>query len=198
MLLQLKKKTESIGIQSKPQGCLECPFRKYGFGFVPDYVPSNPKIAIQLEAPGEQEALENTPLVGRAGKFHFKTLIEPLGYTREDCLISNTLRCRPPNNIYPKSKLRKEAELQCRRYDDDLKNFNPNLFVITLHPAALLRSSAVMRLVKRDVQKAFEFAEEGYRPLLLMGDKALSSRLPYIHSVKNFRGHFGEFRFGLI
>lgn len=100
--------------------------------------------------------------------------------------------CRPPGNNYPTGKLRKEAESFCRQYDDKLRAFNPNLFVVSLHPSALLRSSAATRLVRLDCQKAFKFAEEGYKVLLLMGDKAMGVFLPHLSGVKRWRGSYFE------
>lgn len=102
--------------------------------------------------------------------------------------------CRPSSmNEYPIGKLRVEAERHCRLYDDQLVKFRPDLFLVTIHPAMLLRSSAMTRLVQRDVRRAFEFAAKGYRPCLLMGDKAMNLVAPWLKDgVKRWRGHWWE------
>jgi hypothetical protein len=186
---------QSIGIGSKPEGCKGCPYRSIGAGFVPDDEGVNPKIAMVLEAPGEDEALNSKPLVGRAGKLWLKKLIEIHGYKREDVLIANTLRCRPPGNKYPIGKLKESAELHCRAYDDKIVKFDPDLYLVTIHPAMLLRSSAMTRLVQRDLAKAFEFAAQGYRPIVLAGETSKSLAASHLHGgVKGWRGHWWEQR----
>ena len=175
----------------KPDTCAACPYSKTGFGFVPDDPGQNPLIAIQLEAPGEEEALRGIPLCGRSGRFWVDYLIAPLGLKREDVLISNTIRCRPPNNKYPTGDLRRDAEAFCRQYDAALAAFAPDLFVVTLHPSALLRQKAYTRLVIRDLSVAVEKAREGFRPLVLMGETAMNLRAPWLgQGVTKWRGHW--------
>jgi len=52
------------------------------------------------EAPGEQEDRRGIPFVGRAGELLDK-MIEAMGWTRDTVYVSNTLKCRPPNNRNP-------------------------------------------------------------------------------------------------
>lgn len=194
----------------KPPGCKRCAYRTVGEGFCPDYLPPNPKVAILLEAPGQDEIQENTPLWGKAGQLWLNKLIRPAGLEREDCLIANTMRCRPPDNKYPTGKLRKHVEELCRQYDDShgegwnlvekgLRSFNPNAFVIGMHPAALLRSSAAMRLVRKAVELTKWLADVGYRPCLIMGDKGMGIVAPYLDGgVKRWNRHYwlGKWPFG--
>ena len=182
-------------VKGKPTGCNLCPYRKIGAGFVPDYYGKSAKIALVLEAPGQTEYLQGTPLVGKAGRYWLRKLIEPNGYTREDCVICNTIRCRPPDNKYPTGKMRVHAETFCRRYDTELKRFNPNFYVCSLHPSALLRSPAALRLVQADVQKAFKFAEKGYRPVVLFGEKAAKKFLGVDVGIKKLRGDYGRWEY---
>lgn len=200
----------SLGVMRKPPGCKRCAYRTVGEGFCPDYLPAHPKVAIMLEAPGGDEIQENEPLRGRAGQLWYSKLILPAGLEREDCLIANTLRCRPPENKYPTGRVRKHAEELCRQYDDShgkgwslvaggLRSFNPNAFVVAMHPAALLRSSAAMRLVKKAVERTAWLARVGYRPCLLMGDKPMSIVAPFLTGgVKRWNGHYwlGTWPFG--
>jgi uracil-DNA glycosylase len=52
------------------------------------------------EAPGANEDAEGVPFVGRAGQLLNK-IIEAIGLKREDVLIGNINRCRPPSNRTP-------------------------------------------------------------------------------------------------
>jgi DNA polymerase len=52
------------------------------------------------EAPGADEDLQARPFVGRAGQLLNK-IIEAIGMKREDVLIGNVNRCRPPQNRTP-------------------------------------------------------------------------------------------------
>jgi uracil-DNA glycosylase len=52
------------------------------------------------EAPGANEDAEGRPFVGRAGQLLTK-IIEAIGLRREDVLIGNVNRCRPPQNRTP-------------------------------------------------------------------------------------------------
>src|SRR5947207_14434109 len=52
------------------------------------------------EAPGQSEAKQGRPFVGRAGKL-LNTLLERIGMQREDVYISKIVRFRPPNNRPP-------------------------------------------------------------------------------------------------
>ncbi len=52
------------------------------------------------EAPGEQEDRRGIPFVGRAGELLDK-MIEAMGWSRDTVYVSNTLKCRPPNNRNP-------------------------------------------------------------------------------------------------
>ncbi|NKB61911.1 MAG: uracil-DNA glycosylase [Gammaproteobacteria bacterium] len=63
------------------------------------------------EAPGQQEDLQGSPFVGRAGKL-LDLMILALGIQREDVYVANVLKCRPPNNRDPLSS---EVE-QCENY----------------------------------------------------------------------------------
>lgn len=193
-----------FGVQRKPEGCQKCPHRSYGLSFVPDEYPPDPRIAALLEAPGKDEALECRPLWGKSGQLWTWELIGKLGYKRSDVLIANTIRCRPPENKYPTGQVRVGAETCCRQYDrisrrdgaqinEGIATWNPNLYIVTFHPAAILRTRALMRLVRKDMEKAFSFAEQGYRPCVIMGDKALSLLAPWTRGrggVKAWRSHF--------
>jgi DNA polymerase len=63
------------------------------------------------EAPGEREDLEGRPFVGAAGKL-LTELLNSIGLNRDEVFITNTVKCRPPNNRPP----RKDELAACREY----------------------------------------------------------------------------------
>jgi uracil-DNA glycosylase len=69
------------------------------------------------EAPGEKEDALGRPFVGRAGKWLDKCFAEA-GLARGSVMITNTVKCRPPNNRRPEP----DEVSSCRRYlVEDLK-----------------------------------------------------------------------------
>lgn len=54
-------------------------------------------IAVIAEAPGANEAATSRPLVGSAGKL-FEGLLSDAGLTRDELVLMNRVRCRPPGN----------------------------------------------------------------------------------------------------
>ncbi len=52
------------------------------------------------EAPGRDEDIQGIPFVGKAGEL-LTSMINRMGFKREDVYICNVLKCRPPNNRNP-------------------------------------------------------------------------------------------------
>jgi DNA polymerase len=52
------------------------------------------------EAPGREEDIQGRPFVGEAGKL-LTSLINRMGFDREEAYITNVIKCRPPNNRDP-------------------------------------------------------------------------------------------------
>lgn len=191
----------------RPDTCAPCKLHYAHFGFCPDYYPPAPVLAMCLEAPGADEVQNGVPLSGRTGELWEKKLLAPLGYQREDVLIVNTIRCRPPNNQYPKGNVAIHAQQLCRQYDDvhgpvdcdgtlipgGIRKFDPNLFMITEHPAALFRSPAMTRMIMRHMDKAFAKAKDGWRVCILMGAQAMHLVAPELTGgIKHWHGHYFE------
>ena len=63
------------------------------------------------EAPGADEDIQARPFVGRAGQLLTK-IIEAIGMKREEVLIGNVNRCRPPGNRAPTT----EEATTCKPY----------------------------------------------------------------------------------
>jgi len=70
----------------------------------PDGDPDSP-VCLVGEAPGRNEDEEGRPFVGRAGKMLDRLLSEE-GLPRERIMITNTVKCRPPENRVPKREER--------------------------------------------------------------------------------------------
>ena len=62
----------------------------------------NPSYGIVFvgEGPGEFEDLEGRPFVGRSGKI-LDNMMREAGFDRTKVMITNTVKCRPPNNRDP-------------------------------------------------------------------------------------------------
>lgn len=100
-------------ISSEVLVCPKCRLsetRKHG---VPGEGLESAKVMFVGEAPGEQEDFQGRPFVGAAGKL-LTELLESVDLRREDVYITNTVKCRPPNNRPP----RKDESAACRPYLD--------------------------------------------------------------------------------
>jgi len=197
------KKLDIFLMKKKPEFCYaNCKYAGTGIGFIPDEPGGNARIAVLAEAPGASETLDSggedgygRPLVGYTGRFWETKVLLPLDLRREDILICNTIRCRPPRNSYPTGELRKQAESACRHWDGKLDEFNPDIFIVTFHPAACLpfRTPQFFPFLVRAHELAKKFMEEGRRPLILMGDKAMNLKAPWLEGgVKRWERHFWE------
>lgn len=72
------------------------------------------RVALVGEAPGAMEDGQGVPFVGRSGKMLMRILAEA-GVGRDDVLITNTVKCRPPGNRDPK-----QSEMSaCRAFLED-------------------------------------------------------------------------------
>ena len=60
-----------------------------------------PKVLIIGEAPGEDEDAEGEPFIGKAGQCLRNVLRDTGILNRSNCLITNTVKCRPPKNKFP-------------------------------------------------------------------------------------------------
>lgn len=82
-------------------GCTKCPLATQGRAQVVFGV-GNPDAALMFvgEGPGRDEDAQGAPFVGRAGKL-LTDIITAMGLSRDDVFISNTVKCRPPQNRAP-------------------------------------------------------------------------------------------------
>ena len=80
--------------------CTRCPLHQERTNIV--HTDGNRKARLMFvgEAPGADEDAQARPFVGRAGQLLTK-IIEAIGLKREEVLIGNVNRCRPPSNRPP-------------------------------------------------------------------------------------------------
>jgi uracil-DNA glycosylase family 4 len=150
----------------------------------------NPKARLMFvgEAPGADEDAQGIPFVGRAGQLLTK-IIEAMGMKREDVLIGNVNRCRPPGNRQPTLE---EAAI-CRPFlFREIASVQPDVIVVlgnmalrnlletregitrvrgqfqdfrgikvmpTFHPAYLLRDPSKKRETWEDLKKVRDYLD---------------------------------------
>ena len=87
--------------------------------------PADAEILFVGEAPGEQEDAEGEPFVGRSGGI-LNDVLRDAGIDRTVVRITNTVRCRPPDNRDPTS----EERSNCRQHlDAEIDAVDPSVIV---------------------------------------------------------------------
>ena len=143
--------------------------------------PNDAVLLLVGEAPGRQEDEGGAPFIGRSGQLLFTLIEEEVGLSREQCYVTNTVKCRPPANRTP---ARDELEA-CRPWlEAQLAELAPRVTlalgltaarevlgatlsmsavhgrarhlgggtgIATYHPAAALRDPALVAVVRADL-----------------------------------------------
>jgi uracil-DNA glycosylase family 4 len=150
----------------------------------------NPKARLMFigEAPGADEDAQGRPFVGRAGQLLTK-MIEAMGLKREDVIIGNVNRCRPPANRQPtleeaaicrpflfreiaavqpevivvmgNTALRNLLEMRegITRVRGQFQDFRGIKVMPTFHPAYLLRDPSKKRETWEDLKKVRDYLD---------------------------------------
>jgi len=168
-----------ILLQKKIASCRLCPLSLNRNLTVPGSGPSKADIMLVGEAPGREEDLKGLPFVGRAGRLLDEAL-EEAGLSRSDVFITSVIKCRPPDNRKPKKK---EIELCLPYLQAQMEAIRPRIiclmgntaagallgvqgvtalrgqisrdrFLVTYHPAAVLRNRNLMADFVSDLRKA--------------------------------------------
>ena len=141
----------------------------------------NAELMIIGEAPGENEDKQGQPFVGRAGLL-LTSMLEAIGYERDEVFIANILKCRPPGNRDPEPQevehctpfLKKQIALvqpkillavgriaaqyllntktAVSKLRGTLHEYEGIPLVVTFHPAYLLRSPKEKSKAFQDLQ----------------------------------------------
>lgn len=97
----IEKSSESFEqIWSDVGDCTRCPLHQGRTNIVHTEGNRRARLMFVGEAPGADEDAQARPFVGRAGQLLTK-IIEAIGLKRDDVLIGNVNRCRPPGNRPP-------------------------------------------------------------------------------------------------
>jgi DNA polymerase-1 len=92
------------------------------------------RVMIIGEAPGAREDAQHRAFVGPSGKLLDRTLERLAGIQRDECYVTNVVKCRPPDNRTPE---RKEAKTCATTYlQQELEAVRPQ-FVLLLGNSAL-------------------------------------------------------------
>jgi uracil-DNA glycosylase family 4 len=98
---RIQKSSESFAeIWADIGDCTRCPLHQRRTNIVNTEGNRNARLMFVGEAPGADEDAQARPFVGRAGQLLTK-IIEAIGFKREEVLIGNVNRCRPPANRPP-------------------------------------------------------------------------------------------------
>jgi DNA polymerase len=166
--------------------CVRCPLHQGRNKIV--HTEGNPTSRLMFvgEAPGADEDASGRPFVGRAGQLLNK-IIEAIGMKREDVLIGNVNRCRPPANRQPTTEEARTCkpfllrEINIARPDvivvlgntamknlldtkegitrlrGEFQDYKGMKVMPTFHPAYLLRDPSKKREVWADMKKVRDY-----------------------------------------
>lgn len=105
--------------------CTNCPLSPTRTNIVPGEGSLSSKVMFIGEAPGEQEDLQGRPFIGRSGQLLRRTM-ERVGIDPLKVYITNTVKCRPPDNRTPTS----DEVRACRlKVFAEIKRINPEIIV---------------------------------------------------------------------
>lgn len=119
-------------LESEAEGCPKCKLSENRTQVVFAEGSVEAQVMVIGEAPGADEDREGYPFVGRAGEL-LRGGFEKIGLPKEKIYITNTVKCRPPNNRDPE-----QEELDaCRPYlDRQIDIIDPDV-ILTLGNFAL-------------------------------------------------------------
>ncbi len=169
--------------------CVRCPLHQGRTKIVHTEGNQQARLMFVGEAPGAREDASGRPFVGRAGQLLNK-IIEAIGLKRDDVLIGNVNRCRPPANRTPTTEEARTCKPFLLR---EINIVRPDVIVVlgntamknlldtkegitrlrgqfqdyrgikvmpTFHPAYLLRDPSKKREVWDDMKKVRDYLGE--------------------------------------
>lgn len=187
--VRIQKSSESFEeIWADIGDCTRCPLHQERTNIV--HTDGNRKARLMFvgEAPGADEDAQARPFVGRAGQLLTK-IIEAIGLKREEVLIGNVNRCRPPGNRPPTPEeasmckpflLREIAAVQpevivvlgnsamrnlldikqgITRVRGQFQDYNGVKVMPTFHPAYLLRDPSKKKETWEDLKKVRDYLD---------------------------------------
>ena len=186
---KLEKTTETFEeIWADIGDCTRCPLYHGRTNIVHTEGNRRARLMFIGEAPGADEDAQARPFVGRAGQLLTK-IIEAIGFKREDVLIGNVNRCRPPGNRPPTEEeatmckpflLREIASVQpevivvmgntatrnllnaklgITKLRGEFQDYHGVKVMPTFHPAYLLRDPSKKQETWQDLKKVRDYLE---------------------------------------
>lgn len=185
----IQKSSETFEqIWSDIGNCTRCPLHERRTNIVHTEGNRRARLMFVGEAPGADEDEQARPFVGRAGQLLTK-IIEAIGFKRDDVLIGNVNRCRPPGNRPPTAEeasmckpflLREIAAVQpevivvlgntamrnlldikqgITRVRGQFQDYHGVKVMPTFHPAYLLRDPSKKQETWQDLKKVRDYLE---------------------------------------
>ncbi|KXH76021.1 MAG: hypothetical protein AM326_07990 [Candidatus Thorarchaeota archaeon SMTZ-45] len=176
----MTRKKQLEALHDVIRNCTLCPLHKTRINAVPGEGSVDSEVMFIGEAPGASEDETGRPFVGRSGEF-LTSMIQEIGFSRDNVFITSILKSRPPRNRTPT-----QAEINtCRPYlEQQIEIINPKVVVLlggvaitsllgprkvseahgqfheiddrkyfmTYHPAAALRFPKVKNRMREDFQ----------------------------------------------
>ena len=165
-------------LEDKISVCRLCPLGQARVHTVPGAGPVPARVMLVGEAPGREEDLSGKPFVGRGGRLLDQAL-KQAGLDRSEVFITSVIKCRPPNNRKP---LKKEMASCLPFLQAQIDIVQPRVvcllgntaaaallgrqgvkalrgrvwqerFVVTYHPAAVLRNRNLMAEFVSDLER---------------------------------------------
>jgi uracil-DNA glycosylase family 4 len=151
--------------------------------------PKNAKVMIIGEAPGANEDNAGKPFVGRSGQL-LREELHRVGINPDEVYITNTVKCRPPDNKKPKAGPMKA----CKKYiDEEIATVRPE-YVVTLGAIAskgILKKAKITEVHGKLIETPNYKAMAAYHPAYCLYDP---SKLPVLR--KDLK-RFGEILQGI-
>lgn len=179
-------------LETRIAACTRCRLASGRTRTVPGDGDPNAELMLIGEGPGFNEDQQGHPFVGQAGKLLDKLLGE-IGLTREQVFVTNVVKCRPPNNRDPEADeiascepyldeqiagIRPKLIVTLGRFA--MNYFLPRttisrshgratqagdwLIFPVYHPAAGLRQTRMLNVLREDFQRIPEFLANSERP----------------------------------
>ena len=144
-----KKQISFENLMLDANNCQKCELAKTRTKVVFGKGNQKSEILIIGEAPGKEEDLTAEPFVGRAGKLLTEILLS-IKLRRDDVYITNTVKCRPPDNRNPNNN---EIDSCANYLDQQIKLISPKVIILLGKVAAerILYSSEPMVSLRKKI-----------------------------------------------
>jgi DNA polymerase len=185
---------EQRAIEERVAACTRCRLSSGRTMTVPGDGNPNAELMFIGEGPGANEDRQGHPFVGQAGKL-LDRLLDEINLARNDVFVTNVIKCRPPNNRDPESDeiaacepylaeqlrgIRPKLIVPLGRFA--MNYFLPRatigrahgqvaqsgdwLIFPVYHPAAGLRQTRMLNVLREDFQRIPEILATAERPVL--------------------------------